>query len=150
MTTYFVDTSALAKRYLIETGTNWIRGLLAPSSGHIIVDYDFTPIEFFSLLSRRLREQKLTSIDATTLRQAFLAHHQVDYLSVILEQPILIQACNLVTQYPLRPPDAIQLARALEAKNSLGVPLVFLCADNDLLSAAVAEGFTVDNPNLHP
>jgi predicted nucleic acid-binding protein len=150
VTTYFVDTSALAKRYLIETGTNWIRGLLAPSSGHIIVDCDFTPIEFFSLLSRRLREQKLTPVDAAHLRQAFLAHHQIDYLSVPIEQPILVQARNLVTKYPLRPPDAIQLACALEATNSLGVPITFLCADNDLLSAAVAEGFAADNPNLHP
>lgn len=150
MTTYYADTSALAKRYLIETGTNWIRSLFTPSSGHVIVDSDFTPIEFFSLLARRLREQKLILPDATHLRQSFLAHHQVDYLSVPIEQSILIQARNLVTKYPLRPPDAIQLACAIEAKQTLNVPITFLCADNDLLSAAVAEGFAVDNPNLHP
>lgn len=150
MTTYYTDTSALAKRYLIETGTNWIRGLLTPVSGHIIVDCDFTPIEFFSLLSRRLREQKLALPDVVNLRQTFLAHHQVDYLSVPIEQPILIQARDLVTKYPLRPPDAIQLACALEATRTLNVPITFLCADTDLLSAAVAEGFAIDNPNLHP
>jgi len=150
VTIYYADTSALAKRYLIETGTYWIRSLLTPSAAHIIVDCDFTPIEFFSLLSRRLREQKLALPDVVNLRQSFLAHHQVDYLSVPIEQSTLIQARNLVTKYPLRPPDAIQLACAIEARTTLGVPITFLCADNDLLSAAVVEGFVVDNPNLHP
>jgi predicted nucleic acid-binding protein len=150
LTVYYADTSAVAKRYLIETGTNWTRALLTPSSGHVIVDCDFTPIEFFSLLSRLLREKKLPLTDVVNLRQSFLAHHQVDYLSVPIEQPILVQARNLVTKYPLRPPDAIQLACTLDAVNTLNVPITFLCSDNNLLSAAVAEGSTVDNPNLHP
>lgn len=150
MTTYFVDTSAVAKRYLIEVGTHWIRALLDSNSANSIVSCDFTPVEFFSLVSRRIREGKLSSSDASQLRQAFLAHHQVDYFSIPVDKSILTQARNLVTKYPLRPPDAIQLACALEAAQALNVPITFLCADNDLLSAAVAEGFTVDNPNLHP
>ncbi|MBN2002220.1 MAG: hypothetical protein JXA21_02585 [Anaerolineae bacterium] len=28
--------------------------------------------------------------------------------------------------------------------------LIFLCADERLLTAAVAEGLVVDNPNTHP
>ncbi len=150
MTTYFVDTSAVAKRYLIEIGTAWIRTLLDPNAGNTIVSCDFTPVEFFSLISRRTREGSLSSSDADQLRQVFLAHHQVDYLSIPVDKPILIQARNLVGKYPLRPPDAIQLACALEAAQTLHVPIAFLCADNNLLSAAVAEGLTVDNPNLHP
>jgi uncharacterized protein len=149
VTEYFLDTSALAKRYINETGSNWIRNLVNPSSGNILTICDLTPIELFSLIERRLREKRLDSVTAATLQTGFLKHYQNEYLSVILEQPILIQARNLVTKYPLRPPDAIQLACALEATNSLGVPITFLCADNDLLSAAVAEGFAVDNPNLH-
>jgi hypothetical protein len=27
---------------------------------------------------------------------------------------------------------------------------IFLASDNKLLDAAIAEGFTTDNPNLHP
>lgn len=150
MTTYFFDTSALAKRYLIETGTTWIRGLLAPSAGHVIAICDLTPIEFFSLVSRRLRERKFSLADAVSLQTAFLAHHKFEYLSVPLEQTVLIQARTLVTKYPLRPPDAIQLACALEAVNTFNTPLTFICADNDLLAAATAEGFATDNPNLHP
>lgn len=147
---YFLDTSALAKRYISEVGSNWIRTIVHPSAGNILAICDLTPIELFSLIERRLREKRLNQTTAAALQIGFLKHYQNEYLSVILEQPILIQARNLVTKYPLRPPDAIQLACALEARNSLGVALTFLCADNDLLSAAAAEGFAVDNPNLHP
>lgn len=150
MTAYFLDTSALAKRYINETGSNWISNFVHPSSGNIVTICDLTPIELFSLIERRLREKRLELATATTLKIGFLKHYQNEYISVILEQPILIQARNLVTQYPLRPPDAIQLACALEATRTLQMPITFLCADNDLLSAAVTEGFAVDNPNLHP
>lgn len=150
MTTYFVDTSALAKRYLIETGTTWVRSLLAPAAGHVIAVCDLTPIEFFSLVSRRLREKTLNPLNVLSLQTSFLAHHKFEYLSVPLEQPVLIQARTLVTKYPLRPPDAIQLACALDAVNTLNTPLTFICADHDLLAAATAEGFATDNPNLHP
>jgi hypothetical protein len=30
---YFADTSALAKRYISETGSAWVRGLLDPAAG---------------------------------------------------------------------------------------------------------------------
>ena len=150
MTAYYADTSAIAKRYISETGSNWIRGLVAPNSGNIIAICDLTPIEFFSLVERRLREKRIDFKTAGVLQTGFLKHTQSEYLSVILEQSVLIHARTLITKYPLRPPDAIQLASAIEASTTLGVPLTFLCADNNLLSAVTAEGFAVDNPNLHP
>ena len=33
MTTYYLDTSALIKRYVQETGTDWVRTLVAPTAG---------------------------------------------------------------------------------------------------------------------
>jgi len=150
VTEYFLDTSALAKRYVNEIGSSWINNLVNPASGNILTICDLTPIELFSLIERRLREKRLDLATATTLRTGFLKHYRNEYISIILEQPILIRARDLVTKYPLRPPDAIQLACALEATRIFNMPIIFLCADNDLLLAAVAEGFVVDNPNLHP
>jgi hypothetical protein len=37
MTHYFLDSSALIKRYVAETGTNWVRSIILPGSGNIIV-----------------------------------------------------------------------------------------------------------------
>ena len=60
----------------------------------------------------------------------------------------------MLERHPLRAYDAIHLATALMVNRRLlaaGVlGLVFLCADDRLLQAAVAEGLAVDNPNEHP
>ncbi|MDX1995452.1 MAG: type II toxin-antitoxin system VapC family toxin [bacterium] len=150
MSTFFVDTSALAKRYLIETGSTWTRQLMLPASGNVIIISDLTPVEFFSLLLRRQRAGNVSSTRMSVLQSGFLAHLTTDYLSVPLEEPVLTQARDLVLKYVLRPPDALQLASALHAVNILGETITFVCADNDLLTAAVGEGFQTDNPNLHP
>ncbi len=34
---YFVDTSALGKRYIVETGSVWMRTLLNPATGNQII-----------------------------------------------------------------------------------------------------------------
>ena len=36
MAAYFLDTSAVVKAYVQETGTSWIRNLAAPASGHFL------------------------------------------------------------------------------------------------------------------
>ena len=37
MTTYYLDTSALLKRYVAETGSVWIREIVSPDSGHALL-----------------------------------------------------------------------------------------------------------------
>lgn len=61
---------------------------------------------------------------------------------------------TLTKRQKLRGYDAIQLAAALVLS---GLPLhihggsvLFVAADNNLLSAAQSEGLDVDNPNAHP
>ena len=34
MAVYFLDSSALVKRYITETGTLWVRRLCEPAAGH--------------------------------------------------------------------------------------------------------------------
>ena len=150
MTSYFVDTSALVKYYVAEMGSRWIQSIIDPAAGNVVVICELTPIEIFSTFERRAREKTVTFPNLLILQTAFITDYETKFLSVELEKPTLIQARNLVTKYPLRPPDAIQLACVIEARQTLNVPITFLCADNGLLSAAVTEGFAVDNPNLHP
>jgi hypothetical protein len=37
MTQYFLDSSALIKRYIVEPGTTWIRTLTTRSSGNTVI-----------------------------------------------------------------------------------------------------------------
>ena len=36
MAVYFLDTSAVVKRYVLETGTAWVQALTAPAAGHVL------------------------------------------------------------------------------------------------------------------
>jgi hypothetical protein len=104
----------------------------------------------FSLLARRQREKTLQSANATTLQNIFMLHTEKEYLVVPVDAHILAQARQLVTKHPLRTLDAIQLSCAVQAVNLLGSPMTFISSDKNLLAAAVAEGFTTDDPNTHP
>ena len=150
MTTFFVDTSALSKRYIVETGTIWVRSWINPLAGNVVVFSELAIVEMFSLLARKQRERHLTMSDLARLQRAFLWHTANEYVVDLLNTPVVTSARSLISKYPLRALDAIQLASALDARTILSEPLVFISADRNLLVAAGGEGFTVDDPNAHP
>lgn len=150
VTAYFIDTSALAKYYVPESGTRWLRRLLRPSAKPIVIVADTTPVEMFSLLKRKQRAGAITLATMTSARNNFLNHIQNRYLVVFLNSDRLKESRDLVDRHDLRTLDAIQLACALHATNLLAESMTFLSSDHDLLLAAQAEGFSIDNPNSHP
>ncbi|MCC7451711.1 MAG: type II toxin-antitoxin system VapC family toxin [Anaerolineae bacterium] len=150
MTTFFVDTSALGRRYLPEIGSAWVTSWIVPAATNIVVISDLTTVEMLAVFARLQRERKLTTSDAAILQNNFLLHVQTEFLIVSLDQSVILQARALVAKYPLRTLDAIQLACALDAVAMLNEPLTFISGDNVLLAAAGAEGFSTDNPYAHP
>lgn len=150
MTAYFVDTSGLAKRYIREVGSGWVISWAEPSAGNIIVLAHQTSVEMFSLLARRVREGTLSITTVITLQNDFLLHAEKEYLIYPQDNTLVAHARDLIMKYPLRTLDAIQLASAAEASAALNEALIFISADNNLLTAAAAEGFVTDNPLAHP
>lgn len=106
-------------------------------------------VEFISLIARREREGSVSAIDFKKLREDFLIHAARQYRVIALSPSVINQARQLVAKHPLRALDAIQLACALAAAKSIRLPLIFVSADQKLLNAAAAEGFSTDNPNAH-
>ena len=150
MSPLYVDTSAVAKRYLVETGSAWIRTWIEPAAGNVIVVSDLTPVEMVSLLHRRQREGSLSAQSADSLEADFLVHLTIEYLVAPVDAAVLLQARALAKKHSLRALDAIQLACANGTVVALGQSLTFVSADRDLLLAAAAEGFRVEDPNAHP
>jgi uncharacterized protein len=68
---YFVDASALGKRYFMETGSVWISGLLNPAVGHTAAIVRTTTVEMIAAISRRERGGSLTPADAASARTEF-------------------------------------------------------------------------------
>jgi len=145
----FIDTSALAKRYLDEVGASWIQQQIEAeaSPANIIFLSELGIVEMFSLLVRRERNHEITPEAAERLRQAFLAHVAYQYLVVPVDTTVFVEARAVVLKHRLRALDAIQLACARRAQKEWEEPITFVTADRELLAAASAEGFSTANPN---
>lgn len=150
MSAYFVDTSAIAKRYIPETGSAWLKSWVEPHMGNDIILSALALVEFTSLCNRREREGLISSRDSKVFQEDFLLHVEAEYIVIALDDPTLIQARELLPHHLLRSLDALQLACALRAARVFSAPLTFISADVRLLEAAAAEGLPVDNPNDHP
>lgn len=154
MTAYFLDSSALVKRYVPETGSAWIRALSAPQTGNLLFIARITWVEVLSALARREREGSLTPTDRTLILQRFRSDLNNQYQVIELDSTLAVSAGQLVGQYPLRAYDAVQLASVLLLQPAFATTqstsLIFLTADDRLSAVAQALGLLTDNPNHHP
>lgn len=153
MAAYFLDSSALVKRYARETGTAWVAGLFKPASGNRIYSARITFVEVVAALTRRTRSGRLTST-ATAKSLARFRRAFAGKVSVIEVTPPLVEAAaGLAEKHALRGYDAVQLAAALHSNarrlTAGATPLTLISADIALNAAALAEGLVVDNPNSH-
>jgi uncharacterized protein len=76
---YFLDTSALVKRYIPEIGTTWILTLTAQTSNHLLLVSRITFVEIMSAIARRQREATLTTEQSQQLRTIFQQHFTSQY-----------------------------------------------------------------------
>jgi hypothetical protein len=153
VTTYYLDTSALIKRYVDEVGSDWLRAMLDAQQDVALVIH-LVIVEVTSALTRRLRENVLTSAEYIQTQNAFRADCLNEYELIAAVGEIIDQANPLLERYPLRAYDAVHLAAAVVANRRLLAndlaPLIFISSDDRLLAAAAAEGLATDNPNHHP
>lgn len=153
MAVYFIDSSALVKRYVNETGSAWVLGLFNPILSNEIFIGAITGVEIIAAISRRTRGGSLSSSDATTLCNQFRNDYQTDYQLVEITDNIITSGMRLAETYGLRGYDAIQLAVASAIHRlclANGISLIFVSADNELNAAALGENMAVDNPNNYP
>ena len=152
--TYYADSSVLVKRHVAEVGGAWFTNLADPANSNTIVTASLSVVEVISAFTRRKRAAGISPTDYATIVTDFLAVAHGEYRFIRLNRQVQNQARRLLETYPLRAGDAVQLASALVARNALAAihlaNLIFLASDTRLLDAARAEGFTVDDPLLHP
>lgn len=155
MSLFYLDASAVVKRYSPEAGTRWIQALTTSAADHAILISEITLAEVAAALSAKQRAPGgITLRERDEALALFLYHCDTDYILVKVERPIIELAVRLTQQYPLRGYDAVQLATALVVAEILrptgAGPLVFVTADTRLLAAARDAGLSVENPALYP
>jgi len=150
VTVYFFDSSSLVKRYIVETGTTWVRSVVGVRADNRVIIAQVTPVEVMSAVSRHVRDQLVARRNALAIQAYVNRHAEREYVVVNLSKAIILSAQNALLKYTLRAYDAVQLASALEANRRLVAanqpPLIFVCTDTRLLIAAASEGLHTHKP----
>jgi predicted nucleic acid-binding protein len=152
---YFLDTSALVKRYVREIGSDWILSITDPATDNDLAISQITWVEVHSAFARRLRDGSLSAQRFDLIAQKVREDFENEYRVIDVDQTLIETATELVIQHPLRAYDSVQLASALRFQSTtlVSVPetrLIFVSADNRLLDIAQSEGIAFDNPNNYP
>lgn len=150
MAGFFCDSSAVVKRYVNETGSNFVDSLADLKHGNVILLARITRVEI-AAIARRLKSGSIATTDAQNALVAFQHDLTNNYFTVEITSVLLSRAMSLATKHALRGYDAVQLSAALEATDERSAnelpPLTLVSADDDLNAAAQAEGLNVENPN---
>jgi len=148
---YFLDSSALIKRYVVEIGSPWIKTLTDSQTGNSLLLVRITWVEVLSAFARRQREGGITAAEVAALIAKFRSEFNSRYRVIEVDLALVEKAGELIVQYLLRAYDAVQLAAALRVQSVLtSIPetqLIFVSADNRLLDIAQSAGLAIDNPN---
>ncbi len=131
----FLDTSAFAKRYVAEQGSDKVMALCQKADS-LVVSVICLP-ELISTLSRLVREKKLAKADYRKLKGGAMADlADVDICQITPE--VMVSAVSLLESHPLRAMDALHVACALAVE-----PDMFVSADYRQLSAARKAGLKI-------
>src|SRR2546421_9609401 len=151
MAMYFLDSSAVVKRYFPEQGHRWIDALCNAAQDHEIYMAQPALVEVVAALCRREREGSITLAERDALITLFREDSKESYNIWPVTTDLYTSAGDLCRSHRLRAYDAVQLACTLalrEYTRTNQLPdLIFVCADVGLLAIASAVGLRVENPN---
>ena len=141
---YYLDSSALVKRYAAETGSDRITTLVEGDE-KIAVSWLAVP-ETLSAVARRAKGGSISPEDLASIR---------GQLSRDMQRFMIVDVCGapvegieaLIGRHALRGADSIHLSTALWLRKATKSPVVFVASDNELLTAARSERLKTLNPS---
>lgn len=136
----YLDTSALIKRYVAESGSNEVTDLVeqAETVGSVLL----TRIEVAAALSKAVRMNWVESGEAENAWQDFLAHWQ-SFTRLSVTSALAERAARLAWEFGLRGYDAAHLAAALIWQETLEMPATLATYDRELWLAGEKAGLMV-------
>lgn len=131
----FFDSSAFAKRFVEETGSDEIEKICFESDSIALSSICFP--EIISALNRRLREKNLVKKDYILIKERMIEEFEsLEIINVVPE--VISKAITLLEKYNLRTLDALHIASAIIWKAEL-----FVSADKRQTLAAKKAGLKV-------
>jgi hypothetical protein len=146
LTYYFLESSAFAKLFVFEHGSEaLIRRLDEIDDSHTLIS-SLASLEVRSAIRRRERAGEILPSDAKTALLA-LSEEIVRIVEQPLSQAVIDVARLVLDSHPLRALDALHLATCIVTRDTLQISdICFVSSDDALLKAADAEQFPVLNP----
>lgn len=141
---YFLDTSALVKRYHSEKGTDKIDKIFSQNDRAIVIS-SISITEMVSALNRKKEDKIISKEDLDIALSKFFHDAIKDFLVLELDGEHIKGSIMLVLKRNIRTLDALQLAVALGMKE---LKVTFVCADKKLASVAEKEGLQTINPEI--
>ena len=139
----FLDTSALAKRYIQEPGSEELEELFLSSASDVIVSTLALP-EFAAALGRKMRDREIGKSAATKAMIELEQDWNNLFIKIPITDSVALAAASLAIKYPLKGVDAVHLAAAIAAGVSLFVAsdqqLIKICTKLDIRSYDPSAG----------
>jgi uncharacterized protein with PIN domain len=148
---YFFDTTALAKLYHQEAGSDPVEELVRNPDHRILIS-PLAVVEMYSVFALKVRSQAINTDEATALRRRFLSDIRAGVFEVLaLAQAHYERAEQLIASYGFR--HRLRTLDALQLSVAGGLPPGLLdhvvASDRALGDVAILEQFSVIDPEEH-
>lgn len=141
----YIDTSALVKRFVEETGTNEVNQLI--SSADIVGSSLLTQVEVLSAIGKASRMRWINKASAEIAMQDFLIQWEY-FTRLYITPPLIARSARLAWELGLRGYDATHLASALNWQETLETNVILATYDKELWTAALKSGLKIWPDNL--
>jgi uncharacterized protein len=143
---YFLESTAFAKLFVQEPGTDALIRLMEAVEDNRKLISAATPLEVYGAIRRRERAGGISAEDATAALD-ILRMEAARMVQQPLNPAVLEAARQLLDRTSLRWPDTLQLGAAAVARDMFqGTEVIFVSASPQMLEAAKAEGFHALDP----
>jgi predicted nucleic acid-binding protein len=120
---YYLDTSALVKRYYVEKGSVWMHSLFQPEN--VLATSKVAYAELLAALARKRREKDITETNFTHAIENFQQEWREFVIAEVTES-VFTDLLSLVKRHPLRGFDAIHLCTVIWFRKRLKTAIVFV------------------------
>ena len=136
---FYFDTSALLKKYVVESGSKEILALIARQP--FISTCSVARAEAAAALARSVRMGSLADLAAQQAHKVFIREWK-SYVRVRVTEALIARADSLAWSHKLRGYDAIHLAAALEWQDRVSETITLATYDKELWAAAAEAGLS--------
>ncbi len=146
MSCYFLESTAFAKLFVQEPGTDALIRLMEAVEDNRKLISAATPLEVYGAIRRRERSGAITAENATAALD-ILRMEAARMVQQPLNPAVLEAARQLLDRTALRWPDTLQLGSAAVARDMFqGTEVIFVSSSAQMLEAARSEGFHALDP----